>query len=92
MALGETRVIVSTVLKETMLVTVFALLLGIPASLAAVRLAGIMISDVLYGLKTNDAPSLVIDTAELTAAAAVASLVPAYRAFRIDPLTAIRDE
>jgi predicted permease len=93
MAVGARRgAIVSMVLKETMFVVVAGLLLGIPASFAATHFAASVISDLLYGLEPNDVISLVAATAALIAAAAFASLVPARRASRVDPITAIRHE
>jgi|SRR5579871_860995 len=93
MALGAKReAIVSMVLKETMFVVGAGLLLGISASFAAARFAASVISDLLYGIEPNDAISLLAATAALVAAAAFASFVPARRASRVDPMTAIRHE
>jgi len=46
----------------------------------------------LYGLKPNDVTSVMLATVTLVVVAACAGLLPARRASRIDPLTAIRYE
>jgi len=60
--------------------------------LADARLAASLISDLLYGLKPNDVTSVMLATVTLVVVAACAGLLPARRASRIDPLTAIRYE
>jgi ABC-type antimicrobial peptide transport system permease subunit len=70
------------VLKDTILVVTIGSLLGIAASLGLARLAASAASDLLFGLKANDAPSLAIAGLVLISAAVLASAVPARRASR----------
>jgi ABC-type lipoprotein release transport system permease subunit len=46
----------------------------------------------LYGLKPRDPSTLVMAIATLSAVAALASFLPAYRASKLDPLEALRYE
>jgi macrolide transport system ATP-binding/permease protein len=93
MALGAQRLDVARmVLRETILLAAAGLALGIAVSSAAARLATGLISELLYGLKPDDATSMVLAVATLVVVAAFAGLLPARRASRIDPMTAIRYE
>jgi macrolide transport system ATP-binding/permease protein len=92
-ALGAQRLDVARmVLRETMLLVAAGLALGILVFFAAARLASGFISGLLYGLKPTDVTSVILATAALVVVAAFAGLLPARRASRIDPLTAIRYE
>ena len=62
--------------------------LGIALSLAAGRL----VAALLYGVKPGDPLVLLGVAAALLAAAALAALVPAWRAARVDPVTALRTD
>jgi putative ABC transport system permease protein len=64
------------------------ILLGLLGSFAATRL----LSSQLYDTSPTDLPSYVLATLVLAAAALGASLLPALRAARTDPLTALRAE
>ena len=93
MALGAQRLDVARmVLRETILLVAAGLALGIAVSSAAARFAASLISDLLYGLKPDDVTSIILATATLIVVAAFAGLLPARRASRIDPMTAIRYE
>ena len=61
---------------------------GIGLALAGTRLLGSM----LFGTSPTDALTFTAAAALLVTIAAGASLVPALRASRIDPLIALRDE
>jgi ABC-type antimicrobial peptide transport system permease subunit len=88
-ALGGTpRRIVSLVAREGALLVVMGLALGIGASVAATRL---MVS-MLYGVSPLDARTWMSAMVLLLAAAALASVLPARRAARVDPLVAMRVE
>ena len=49
-----------------------------------------LILDLLYGIKADDVTPMVLATATLIVVAAFAGLLPARRASRIDPMSAIR--
>ncbi len=49
-------------------------------------------SSLLYGLHPYDAPTIAMAIAALAIVAAAASYLPAFRASRVDPMTALRDE
>ena len=88
-ALGATPGRVSTlVLGSTLAAVVPGLLLGALLTLANSRTLGAL----LYGVSPFDLPALTIAVGALGAAALVASLVPAWRAVRVDPLIAMRSE
>ena len=63
-------------------------MVGLAASLALTRL----LSSLLFGVSPYDVPTLAIVVAVLFATALVASLIPALRATRVDPLAALRYE
>ena len=93
MALGaQRRNIVGMILRETLLVVAAGLAVGIPAALAAGRLASGLISDLLYGLKAGDVGTVALAATALLTVAAVAGFLPAERASRIDPMVAVRSE
>lgn len=79
-------------MRDTILLVAAGLALGIGVSSAAARLAAGLISDLLYGLKPDDVTSMIFATATLLVVAAFAGLLPARRASRIGPMTAIRYE
>lgn len=64
------------------------LLVGVPAAYGLMRL----LASVLYGVVRLDMPMLLGLTVMLGATGAVAGLLPARRAARVDPLAALRDE
>jgi predicted permease len=92
-ALGAQRLdIAGMVLRETMLVAAAGLALGIGVCYEAVRLGESLISGLLYGVKADDVTSLIVATGTLAVAAALAGFLPARRASRLDPMSAIRHE
>jgi predicted permease len=89
MALGaERRNIVWMVLRDSLILVVLGILIGVPAALAASKL----ISTQLFGLTGTDPLSLVTAVSVLSIVAAVAGYLPARRASRVDPLVALRYE
>ena len=89
MALGaQPGGMVRLVLGETARLVGIGIAIGITLVLGAARLIGSM----LFGLSPTDAPSLAGAIAILLAVALVAGFVPASRAARIDPMTALRHE
>jgi len=76
------------VLREGMVFPVVGLVIGVAASLAVTRL----LQSSLYGVSPQE-PRVFAGTAALLAlVAAVACLVPAWRATRVDPIEALRSD
>jgi ABC-type antimicrobial peptide transport system permease subunit len=89
LALGANRGSVwRMVLEETLFLALAGLSLGIPCALVASR----FIAAMLYGVAPYDALTLAAVSLVLLSAAAVAGLLPARRAMRVDPMVALRYE
>jgi ABC-type antimicrobial peptide transport system, permease component len=89
MALGaERRTIVKMILRETFLLVIAGLFIGVPAALIAAR----FIASQLYGLSAGDPRTFVAAAVVLIAVAIVAGYLPARKAARVNPLTALREE
>jgi ABC-type antimicrobial peptide transport system permease subunit len=84
---GRGRVI-RLVLKEAALLLAIGLAVGVGLALWAARAATAM----LYDLKPYDPVTLGAAVALLAMVALVASYAPAYRASRLDPMEALREE
>jgi putative ABC transport system permease protein len=67
-------------------------LLGIGIGLVGAALAGKSLSSLLYGISALDAATLSAASAFLLIIALAASAIPALRAARIEPITALRTE
>ena len=76
------------VLRETLMMVVAGLVLGVPAALLSARL----IASQLFGLSPTDPLTLAGAAMILTVVALLAGYIPARRASRVDPLTALRYE
>jgi predicted permease len=76
------------ILKDVMSLVVAGMVVGIPAALASSRL----ISSMIYGVAANDLQTILFCSLILLAVAALAGYLPARRASRIDPMTALRSE
>jgi predicted permease len=89
MALGANRgTVVWMVLSEALLLALVGVAVGIPAALGAARL----VQRNIVGLSTGDPLVLCTAAAIMIATAVMAGLLPAARASRIDPMTALRQE
>jgi predicted permease len=89
MALGAAASdVIQLVLREGMLLVTTGVVIGIPLSLAGSRL----LQGFLFGLKATDPFSLITVILLLGMVAALAALVPALRAAKVDPLVALRSE
>jgi predicted permease len=89
MALGAQRPkIVWMVLRQVLALTAAGLLIGY----AAARFAARLVESFLYGLKPNDPFVTGAAISALFIAALAAGYVPAWRASRIDPAAALRNE
>jgi predicted permease len=89
MALGaQRRDVVSLVLRETMLLVVIGVFIGLSAALATTRL----IASLLYGLTPNDPLTIALAGLLLMTVTALAGYLPARRASRVDPMAPLRHE
>jgi len=89
MALGaQKRRVLGMVLKESLLLVAVGIALGLPIAFAATRL----VKSFLFGLSPTDPLTLLGSTLALAAVAALAGYLPARRAARVDPLSALRYE
>jgi predicted permease len=89
MALGAERALVlRTVMGHGLKLTCIGLVAGLAAALVLTRL----METLLFEVRPNDPATLAGVAAIITAVAAAASLVPAFRATRVDPIVALKDE
>jgi predicted permease len=89
MALGATqRDILTLVLRQGAISTFVGLLAGMLLALVMTR----VIRSALYGVSTVDLVSIVVTVVVLTATSLLATYIPARRALRIDPKTALQYE
>jgi len=89
MALGaRTQSVNRMVLKEATVLTGFGIAIGLACAVAAANL----LRNLLYGVQTWDIPTLIAVATILTAAALVASYIPARRAAGVNPMEALRTE
>jgi ABC-type antimicrobial peptide transport system permease subunit len=65
---------------------------GLAAGITMAFAGGRAVSALLYGLSGHDPGSLLLAAGGLILVAAVASLIPALRAARVDPVIALRYE
>jgi ABC-type antimicrobial peptide transport system permease subunit len=77
-----------SVLRQTLLLALAGALIGLAGSAAAARL----MQSLLYGVQPSDLTTFGGMLIVLTLVAAVAGYLPALRASRIDPMTALRSE
>jgi predicted permease len=89
MALGAQRGnVIRLILREVSWLVLAGLAVGIPIALAASRL----VSGLLFGISATDSVTITSSAAILLTAALFAGYLPARRASRIDPMTALRSE
>src|SRR6266436_4058478 len=89
MAIGAKRAdVLRMILREATVLTVTGLVVGTGLALGAAQAA----KSLLFGLKPRDPLTLAMAVVTLSAVAALASFLPAYRASKLDPLTALRYE
>lgn len=89
MALGAERgIVVRMVLRETAILILIGLVVGVPVSLACARL----IQSKLFGLKPADPLTLAAALGIMIIVAIASGYLPARRASKVDPLIALRYE
>jgi predicted permease len=89
MAMGAQRPgIVWMVLREVLAISAVGLLLGYGAA----RLTARLVESFLFGMKPNDPMAVAAAIGIMLAAALAAGYLPAWRASRIDPAVALRNE
>ncbi|HYD85652.1 MAG TPA: FtsX-like permease family protein, partial [Opitutus sp.] len=89
MALGaQPRDVARAILRETLVVTALGIGVGLPVTFALNRL----IKAQLYNVQPNDTLTLVVTVASLLAVALTAAWLPAHRAAKVNPMTALRAE
>jgi ABC-type antimicrobial peptide transport system permease subunit len=89
MALGaQPDTVIRMVLHEVGVVAA----IGMAAGVAIAMAGGGLVSNLLYGLTPTDTSTAIVAIVLLGSVAALASYLPARRAARLDPMTALRDE
>ena len=88
-ALGaESSAVLTMLLRQTLRVAFLGVALGTVASIVVSR----ALASLLYEVAPTDPMALTLAPAMLMFVALVAALLPSYRATRIDPIIALRDQ
>jgi len=88
-ALGaQARQVMNLVMRQGMIMVLAGVTMGLAASFALTRL----LSSLLFGVGTADVATLLATTLLLGVVALAACFIPARRATRVDPVTALRNE
>jgi predicted permease len=89
MALGAQRGdVLRLVMREAMLLIVAGVVLGIPLAMMSTH----VIKSMLFGLSNTDPWSMALVVLTLSFVGAIAGLIPARRATKVDPMVALRYE
>jgi putative ABC transport system permease protein len=89
LALGATRAkVVRMIVREGLAIAVPGVVIGIPCALVSARL----VRSQLYGVGPDDPSTIIGASAMFVLTVLVASLVPALRASKIDPMVALRED
>ncbi len=87
MALGAARsAVIALVMKEGLRMTLAGVLIGVAGAFGVSRL----IESLLFGIQPTDAVTIATVVAIITAVAAIACGLPAWRASRLDPIVVLR--
>lgn len=89
MALGAQ---IGDVLRMIVLEGIKPTLLGVTIGLAASAALGRVVGTLIYGVKATDVATFLTVSVLLVGIGMIASVLPAYRATRVDPLKTLRDE
>jgi putative ABC transport system permease protein len=88
-ALGaQTKDVLKLIIRQGMTITVIGLAVGLVAALLLTRL----LETLLFGISATDWVTYIEIASLLTAVALIACYLPAYRASRVDPMIALRQE
>jgi predicted permease len=89
LAVGAQReAVLAMILRESAWIVLPGIAAGIPLALACGKLA----SSLLYRLQPGDPATILSSSALLAAVASAAAWLPAFRASRVDPMTALKSE
>jgi predicted permease len=88
-ALGATGADVVRLVARQGVVTIAA---GVAVGLLAATASSSAIQSLLFGVRAHDPAAAVMATVAIVGAALVAMVLPAWRALRVDPLRALREE
>jgi putative ABC transport system permease protein len=89
MALGaQPASVLWLILRETLLLVLIGVAVGLPVAFGGTHL----IKSMLFGLGVVDPLAMIVPAITLAVVAAVAGLLPARRAMRVDPMVALRYE
>jgi ABC-type antimicrobial peptide transport system permease subunit len=89
LALGAQRSsVIWLVMKEVLILVSIGLVIGVPSAIGLGR----FVSAQLYGVAGTDAQTAITMVVALSTIAAIAGMIPAHRASRIDPIRALRFE
>ncbi|HYK22756.1 MAG TPA: FtsX-like permease family protein, partial [Pyrinomonadaceae bacterium] len=89
MALGaQTANVLSLIMKNGLILILTGIAIGITSAVALTR----FLTTLLFGVKPTDGVTFIVVSLVFFAIAMIASLIPALRATRVDPLTALRYE
>jgi ABC-type antimicrobial peptide transport system permease subunit len=87
LALGAKRGgVLGMVLRESLLLVIAGIAIGVPATIATKRLA----SSLLFGIGADDPVTIVGAVMLMIVVPALAGYIPARRASRVDPMIALR--
>ena len=87
LALGATRgQVLWAVLKESLVLVAVGIAVGVPVTIAVTRLAAAR----LFGVSPTDGLTIGAAVLVMVAMSAIAGLLPAQRAARVDPMLALR--
>jgi putative ABC transport system permease protein len=67
-------------------------LIGVAIGVAGALIAGRVMANLVFGVKTSDPATFTAVSALLAAVALVATILPAYRATKVDPMKTLREE
>ena len=91
LALGaQTQSVLWLVLRESLLLLLIGVALGLPLTIACTRVAASFLQTQLFGIHATDPTTIAAAIAIVSAMTIIAAWLPARRATRIDPMQALR--